>query len=39
MSAEELQLADARNLAITEIARLCGVDPEDLEISTTSRTY
>jgi hypothetical protein len=35
----KLQLAEARTFAITEIARLTGVDAEELSISTTSRTY
>jgi phage portal protein BeeE len=38
-SPEDLQLADARQHAVLEIARACGVDPEDLGVSTTSRTY
>lgn len=36
---EQLQLADARQHAVLEIARTAGVDPEDLGVSTTSRTY
>ena len=36
---EKLQLAQAREFAITEIARLTGIDAEDLSVSTTSRTY
>lgn len=36
---EQLQLADARQHAVLEIARLAGVDPEELGVSTTSRTY
>lgn len=36
---EQLQLADARQHAVLEIARTCGVDPEELGVSTTSRTY
>lgn len=36
---EKLQLAEARTFAITEVARLTGIDPEDLSVSTTSRTY
>ena len=36
---EQLQLADARQHAVLEIARATGVDPEDLGVSTTSRTY
>jgi len=38
-SPEQLQLADARQHAVLEIARLAGIDPEDLGVSTTSRTY
>lgn len=36
---EKLQLAEARNFAITEVARLTGIDSEELSVSTTSRTY
>lgn len=36
---EQLQLADARQHAVLEIARAAGVDPEDIGVSTTSRTY
>lgn len=36
---EKLQLAAAREFAITEVARLTGIDAEDLSVSTTSRTY
>lgn len=36
---EKLQLASAREFAITEVARLTGIDAEDLSVSTTSRTY
>lgn len=36
---EQMQLSDARQHAVLEIARVCGVDPEDLGVSTTSRTY
>jgi len=36
---EKLQLAAAREFAITEVARLTGVDAEELSVSTTSRTY
>jgi hypothetical protein len=36
---EQLQLADARQHAVLEIARAAGIDPEDLGVSTTSRTY
>lgn len=38
-SPDELQLAEARQHAALEIARATGVDPEDLGVSTTSRTY
>lgn len=36
---EKLQLAEAREFAIKEVARLTGIDAEDLSVSTTSRTY
>lgn len=36
---EKLQLAAARQHAVLEIARLAGIDPEELGVSTTSRTY
>lgn len=36
---EQLQMKDLRDQAILEIARLTGADPEDLGVSTTSRTY
>lgn len=36
---EQLQMAAAREFAITEIARLTGIDAEELSVSTTSRTY
>lgn len=36
---EQLQMMQAREFAITEIARLTGIDAEDLSVSTTSRTY
>ncbi|HEY0699606.1 MAG TPA: phage portal protein [Micromonospora sp.] len=36
---EQLQLAEQRQHAVLEIARTAGVDPEDLGVSTTSRTY
>jgi hypothetical protein len=36
---DKLQLADARNHAVLEISRVAGVDPEELGVSTTSRTY
>jgi HK97 family phage portal protein/HK97 family phage prohead protease len=35
----DLQLADARQHAVLELARLSGLDPEDLGVSVTSRTY
>lgn len=38
-TAEEIQLMDQRNHAVLEIARATGIDPEDLGVSTTSRTY
>lgn len=38
-SPEQLQLADARQHAVLEIARATGIDPEELGVSTTSRTY
>ena len=38
-SPEQLQLASARDYAVLEISRLIGVDPEELGVSTTSRTY
>ncbi len=37
--AEQIQLSDQRQHAVLEIARAAGVDPEDLGVSTTSRTY
>lgn len=37
--AEKIQLADQRQHAVLEIARAAGVDPEDLGVSTTTRTY
>ena len=39
MTAEQIQLADSRQHAVLEIARATGIDPEDLGVSTTSRTY
>lgn len=36
---EKLQLADQRQHAVLEIARVAGIDPEELGVSTTSRTY
>lgn len=38
-SPEQLQLADARQHAVLEIARVAGIEPEELGVSTTSRTY
>ena len=38
-SPEQLQLIEARQHAVLEIARLTGIDAEDLSVSTTSRTY
>lgn len=39
LSAQDIQLADARQHAVLEIARVAGVDAEELGVSTTSRTY
>lgn len=36
---EQLQLKDLRDQSVIEIARLAGVDAEELNVSTTSRTY
>lgn len=36
---EQLQMAQAREEAVKEIARLTGIDAEELSVSTTSRTY
>ena len=36
---EQLELAEQRQHAVLEIARVAGVDPEELGVSTTSRTY
>lgn len=38
-SPEQLQMSDARQHAVLEIARVAGIDPEELGVSTTSRTY
>jgi HK97 family phage prohead protease len=38
-NAEQMQLAEQRQHGVLEIARLTGVNPEDLGVSTTSRTY
>lgn len=39
MTAEEMQLIDARQFAVAEIARLTGIDPTWLGLNTTTRTY
>ena len=36
---EQLELAAQRQHAVLEIARVAGVDPEELGVSTTTRTY
>lgn len=36
---DKLQLAEVNEFAITEIARLTGIDAEELSVSTTSRSY
>lgn len=36
---EQLQLADARQHAVLEIARVAGIDAEELGVAVTSRTY
>jgi hypothetical protein len=36
---EQLQLAASREFMVTEVARLTGIDAEELSVSTTSRTY
>lgn len=36
---EQLQFAQSRDAVILEIARMGGVDPEEVAVSTTSRTY
>jgi HK97 family phage prohead protease len=36
---QKLQLQEARQHAVVEIARAAGIDPEALGVSTTSRTY
>jgi HK97 family phage prohead protease len=38
-SPDKLQLAEQRQHAVLEIARVAGIDPEELGVSTTSRTY
>ncbi|MGH9200928.1 MAG: phage portal protein, partial [Vicinamibacterales bacterium] len=37
--ASKIQLSEARQHAVLEIARATGLDPEDIGVSTTSRTY
>lgn len=39
MTALDLQLAEQRQHAVKELANVGGIDPEDLGVSTTSRTY
>lgn len=36
---KKLQLVEQRQHAVLEIARVAGIDPEELGVSTTSRTY
>lgn len=36
---EKLQLAEARNQAVLEVARLTGIDAEELSVAVTSRSY
>lgn len=36
---DKLQLSDVRKDAVLEVARLTGIDPEELSVSTTSRSY
>jgi HK97 family phage portal protein len=36
---KNLQMAEQRDHAVLEIARVAGIDPEELGVSTTSRTY
>lgn len=38
-SPEQLQLGSSRDYAVLEIARAMGIDPEEVGVSTTSRTY
>lgn len=38
-TAEEAQLSKAREFAVTEVARLTGIDADWLSVNTTSRTY
>lgn len=39
LSPEDLQLIGAREFAVTEVARLTGIDADWLSVNTTSRTY
>jgi hypothetical protein len=39
LTPEELTLNDSRSFSVTEVARLTGIDAEELSVSTTSRTY
>ena len=36
---EQLQLVQAREFAITEVARMTGIDADELSVPTTTRTY
>lgn len=36
---EQLQFAQTRDAVVLEVARMTGLDPEELAVSTTSRTY
>lgn len=38
-SPQDLQLGDARDYAVVEIARLTGLDADELSVNTTTRTY
>lgn len=38
-NAEQVQLMSQRDYAVLEIARIAGLDPEELGVSTTTRTY
>lgn len=39
LTAEELELIGARNFGVLEVCRLTGLDPEDMGVPQTSRTY
>lgn len=39
LNPEQLQLVEARREAVIELSEVLGIDPEDLGISTTTRTY